>query len=39
MFQSPLGEVVKETMQVPGMAGVVLEFQSPLGEVVKETPQ
>ena len=37
MFQSPLGEVVKETrvdaIETPGR----FTFQSPLGEVVKET--
>ena len=36
MFQSPLGEVVKETKD-PTQPTVFLEFQSPLGEVVKET--
>ncbi len=38
-FQSPLGEVVKETAAAaknPRLAELN-EFQSPLGEVVKET--
>jgi hypothetical protein len=36
LFQSPLGEVVKET-QVAAENGGHYKFQSPLGEVVKET--
>ncbi len=36
-FQSPLGEVVKETLLYGGLTPDVLVFQSPLGEVVKET--
>ncbi len=37
VFQSPLGEVVKETLnQMQQLLGEA-EFQSPLGEVVKET--
>ncbi len=38
-FQSPLGEVVKETkVQCPSnFNGGFKKFQSPLGEVVKET--
>ncbi len=37
MFQSPLGEVVKETKTVIKIPLTVKTFQSPLGEVVKET--
>ena len=38
MFQSPLGEVVKETQfGTGGYYPNVAAFQSPLGEVVKET--
>ena len=37
MFQSPLGEVVKETgFGIVNLARII-SFQSPLGEVVKET--
>ncbi len=36
-FQSPLGEVVKETLPGQKDPGKDLRFQSPLGEVVKET--
>ena len=37
-FQSPLGEVVKETMRTnTEMINISGPFQSPLGEVVKET--
>ncbi len=38
-FQSPLGEVVKETKaKIPSLSILtLLMFQSPLGEVVKET--
>ena len=37
-FQSPLGEVVKETNSNPDrLISRALLFQSPLGEVVKET--
>ena len=35
-FQSPFGEVVKETF-IERSSEVVLLFQSPFGEVVKET--
>ena len=38
MFQSPLGEVVKETlMEYPRPLLAQGLFQSPLGEAVKET--
>ena len=39
LFQSPLGEVVKETFNYSNNKAVTeaLKFQSPLGEVVKET--
>ncbi len=37
MFQSPLGEVVKETKPLGKTTDLPLLFQSPLGEVVKET--
>ena len=38
MFQSPLGEVVKETItDVTDNGDGTVKFQSPLGEVVKET--
>ncbi len=39
MFQSPLGEVVKETIKAEIAANQSAKklFQSPLGEVVKET--
>ena len=38
-FQSPLGEVVKETGLIyTRWLLLTVEFQSPLGEVVKETP-
>ncbi len=36
-FQSPLGEVVKETVSSVNWKGWLRKFQSPLGEVVKET--
>ena len=36
-FQSPLGEVVKETFYLLVGQGYNTVFQSPLGEVVKET--
>ena len=36
-FQSPLGEVVKETTAGITKVQVTIPFQSPLGEVVKET--
>ena len=36
-FQSPLGEVVKETWQRRILLKLGYLFQSPLGEVVKET--
>ncbi len=37
-FQSPLGEVVKETTDVLfDLSKLEETFQSPLGEVVKET--
>ena len=36
-FQSPLGEVVKETVWVDHVCCNEKMFQSPLGEVVKET--
>ena len=36
-FQSPLGEVVKETRGNLPVSKMKLGFQSPLGEVVKET--
>ena len=36
-FQSPLGEVVKETQHRDQSLARNQEFQSPLGEVVKET--
>jgi len=36
VFQSPLGEVVKETYK-ERVTPSTLKFQSPLGEVVKET--
>ena len=38
-FQSPLGEVVKETFESDDVTVEVATgmFQSPLGEVVKET--
>ncbi len=36
-FQSPLGEVVKETGQSKVNTNGNVRFQSPLGEVVKET--
>ena len=35
-FQSPLGEVVKETVKAC-LPNSLSKFQSPLGEVVKET--
>ena len=38
LFQSPLGEVVKETVVGSGNSSDIV-FQSPLGEVVKETIQ
>ena len=37
MFQSPLGEVVKETIKEEMLTEYRKKFQSPLGEVVKET--
>ena len=37
LFQSPLGEVVKETIDWQDMPAEIRMFQSPLGEVVKET--
>ncbi len=39
MFQSPLGEVVKETRSlIQNCVHILVQmFQSPLGEVVKET--
>ncbi len=36
-FQSPLGEVVKETSPEEKALLKHIKFQSPLGEVVKET--
>ena len=39
VFQSPLGEVVKETPLLKRFQILLISrFQSPLGEVVKETP-